>query len=172
MQSDDRSTQINLKEHSNLPEHLLWNEETELEYLAEVLVKWFENCGGFTDASCLCISVLKCGKMKPDGITDDAFALGGYSKWKDRSIDKWEIEYRVWLSICMGKFSCFEWEVTIHSKTFIVVFCWLILPIDKIMICTQLSEKPWKFSAVDVLVCDIICSWVQLSWEQQACVIG
>ena len=40
------------------------------------------------DNSYSCISVLKCGNMKPDGITDDAFVLGGYSKWKDRSIDK------------------------------------------------------------------------------------
>ena len=31
-----------------------------------------------TNARCLCISdlaVLKCGKMKPDGITDEAFVL-------------------------------------------------------------------------------------------------
>ena len=27
--------------------------------------------------------------MKPDGV----FVLGGYSKWKDRSVDKQEIEY-------------------------------------------------------------------------------
>ena len=39
--------------------------------------------------SCLCISVLKYGTMKPDGV----FVLGGYSKWKDRSVDKQEIEY-------------------------------------------------------------------------------
>ena len=39
------------------------------------------------------MSVLKCGKMKPDGITNKVFILGGYSKCKDRSIDKQGIEY-------------------------------------------------------------------------------
>ena len=36
-----------------------------------------------TNASCLCISVVKCRKTTSDGITDEAFALEGYSKWKD-----------------------------------------------------------------------------------------
>ena len=31
--------------------------------------------------------------MKPDGIFDETSVLGGYSKWKDRSIDKEGIEY-------------------------------------------------------------------------------
>ena len=42
-----------------------------------------------TNASCLYISVLKCGMMKPD----ESFVLGAYSKWKDRFIDKGGIEY-------------------------------------------------------------------------------
>ena len=42
--------------------------------------------------SCLCISVLKCGKMKPDGITHETFVLGGFFKWRDRSSDKQGIE--------------------------------------------------------------------------------
>ena len=46
-----------------------------------------------TNASCLCISVLKCATMKPDGIIDEVFVLGDYSKWKDRSIDRQGIEY-------------------------------------------------------------------------------
>ena len=33
-----------------------------------------------TNASFLCILVLKCRKMTLDGITDDAFELEGYSK--------------------------------------------------------------------------------------------
>ena len=53
-----------------------------------------------TNASCLCISLLKCGMMKPDGIIDEAFVLGGYSKWKDRSIDKRGIEYYNFLWAC------------------------------------------------------------------------
>ena len=28
-----------------------------------------------------------------DGITDEVFVIGGYSKWKNRSIDKQGIEY-------------------------------------------------------------------------------
>ena len=40
-----------------------------------------------TNASCLCISVLKCRKMMLDGvgagIIDEVFVLEGYSKWKD-----------------------------------------------------------------------------------------
>ena len=36
-----------------------------------------------TNASCLCISVLKFRKAMSDGITDEAFVLEGYSKWKD-----------------------------------------------------------------------------------------
>ena len=36
-----------------------------------------------TNASCLCISVMKCKKMTSVGITDDVFVLEGYSKWKD-----------------------------------------------------------------------------------------
>ena len=36
-----------------------------------------------TNASCLCISVLKCRKAMSDGIIDEAFVLEGYSKWKD-----------------------------------------------------------------------------------------
>ena len=31
--------------------------------------------------------------MKPDGIADEVFALGDYSKWKDRSNDKQGIKY-------------------------------------------------------------------------------
>ena len=31
--------------------------------------------------------------MKPDGITDEVFVHEGYSKWKDKSIDKRGIEY-------------------------------------------------------------------------------
>ena len=31
--------------------------------------------------------------MKPGGIIGEALALGCYSKWKDRSIDKQGIEY-------------------------------------------------------------------------------
>ena len=31
--------------------------------------------------------------MKPDEIIDEASALGGYSKWKNKSIDKEGIEY-------------------------------------------------------------------------------
>ena len=44
-----------------------------------------------TNASCLWISVLICRKTTSDGITDEAFVLEGYSKWKD--IDKQGIEY-------------------------------------------------------------------------------
>ena len=36
-----------------------------------------------TNANCLYISVFKCKKMTLDGITDDAFELESYSKWKD-----------------------------------------------------------------------------------------
>ena len=31
--------------------------------------------------------------VKPDGIIDKVFVLGGHSIWKDRSIDKQRIEY-------------------------------------------------------------------------------
>ena len=37
--------------------------------------------------------------MKPDGIIGEALALGRYSKWKDRSIDKQGIEYYNLLTI-------------------------------------------------------------------------
>ena len=35
------------------------------------------------NASCLYILVLKSRKKTSDGITDEAFVLEGYSKWKD-----------------------------------------------------------------------------------------
>ena len=36
-----------------------------------------------TNASCLCISVLKCRKATSDEIIDEEFVLKGYSKWKN-----------------------------------------------------------------------------------------
>ena len=36
-----------------------------------------------TNASCLCISVLKCRKATSDEIIDEEFVLEGYSKWKN-----------------------------------------------------------------------------------------
>ena len=76
--------------------NLLWNKETELDYFSQGSSKvvWkILLISMATNANCLCMSVLKCGKMKPDGITNKVFVLGGYSKCRDRSIDKQWIEY-------------------------------------------------------------------------------
>ena len=46
------------------------------------------------DTNWLCILVLKCRKMISDGITDEAFVLEDYSKWKDIDLQtKRGIEY-------------------------------------------------------------------------------
>ena len=69
------------------PKNLLWNEaimkqkETEVEccnWGSSKMVWKMVVASLMTNARCLCISdlsVLKCGKMKPDGITDEVFVL-------------------------------------------------------------------------------------------------
>ena len=76
--------------------NLLWNKETELDYFSQGSSKMVWKIlliSMATNANCLCISVLKCGKMKPGRIANKAFVLGDYSKCRDRSIDKQGIEY-------------------------------------------------------------------------------
>ena len=44
------------------------------------------------------------------------------------------IEYHIQENIHRGKFSCFEWKIAIHGKTY---FCRFVLLIDKAMIDSQ-----------------------------------